>query len=330
LLAIVGVAGAGLGAWLALGWVRKAYVAKRSATVHSPSAHSGFSSRATLRAFAVQGQAWVFAGVLAFVAYRITLAAARSLARRRWPSVAPRGLTFLRVFSLGPKSNALFGALAMHWRWIGSLQLITGPDVAHSTVQPHQLLDFLSGRLAHHFIGDRVSLQARFAALDRAPDRDGWYRINNFFCRADAWQAVLAQLVREGDVVLMDLRSFSAGNAGCEHELHYLIEFVPLARCILIVDQTTDIAYLRSTIEAAWTSIGTASPNRDSTSEAVELHAFDATPAAMRQLLRHLFGGLSLTDEFNASTGVSREHATYRECVLFSCLCAHLFDHGLC
>src|SRR5204862_518391 len=83
---------------------------------------------------------------------------------------------------------------------------------------------------------------------DRSPDRDGWYRINNFFCRADAWQAVLAQLVREGDVVLMDLRSFSAGNAGCEHELHYLIEFVPLARCILIVDRTTDIDYLHSTI----------------------------------------------------------------------------------
>ena len=288
-LAVVGVAGAGLGAWLALGWVRKAYLAKlisdRSLTLD---AFWVFFASYFAMQFAMQGQAWVFAGVLAFVAYRITLAAARSLARRRCPSVAPRGLTFLRVFSLGPKSNALFGALAMHWRWIGSLQLITGPDVAHSTVQPHQLLDYLSGRLAHHFIGDRVSLQARFAALDRAPDRDGWYRINNFFCRADAWQAVLAQLVREGDVVLMDLRSFSAGNAGCEHELHYLIEFVPLARCVLIVDRTTDIDYLHSTIEAAWTSVGTASPNRDSTPEAVELHVFDASPAAMRQLLRQL------------------------------------------
>jgi hypothetical protein len=67
-----------------------------------------------------------------------------------------------------------------------------------------------------------------------------------------------------------------------------LIEFVPLARCVFIVDRTTDIDYLHSTIEAAWTSVGTASPNRNSTPEAVELHAFDASPAAMRQLLRQL------------------------------------------
>ena len=45
----------------------------------------------------------------------------------------------------------------MHWRRIGSIQLITGPDVAHSTVQPHQLLDFLTGRLERHFIGDARS-----------------------------------------------------------------------------------------------------------------------------------------------------------------------------
>ena len=95
------------------------------------------------------------------------------------------------------------------------MQLITGPDVAHSVVQPHQLLDFVSGRLANHFIADARTLEARMAQRDRAPDRDGWYRVNSFFCRADTWQAVLARLVGEDDVILMDLRSFSARNAGC-------------------------------------------------------------------------------------------------------------------
>ena len=140
---------------------------------------------------------------------------------------APHGLTFLRVFSLGTRSNALLESIGKHWRSIGSIQLITGPDVAHSTVQPHQLLDFLSGRLAGHFIGDARSLEDRLKRQDRAADRDGWYRVNSFFCRADAWQAALAKLVGEGDAILMDLRSFSSRNAGCVHELRHLIHRIP-------------------------------------------------------------------------------------------------------
>jgi hypothetical protein len=288
-LAVAGVAAAGLAAWLALGWVKRAYLAKAISdrSLGLDAFWLFFASYFAMQ-FALQGQAWLLTGVLAFAAYRVTLAAARSLERRCRPPLAPRGLTFLRVFSLGPKSNALFDALAMYWRRIGSMQLITGPDVANSTVQPNQLLDFLTGRLERHFIGDARSLEARLDLLDRAPDRDGWYRINNFFCRTDAWKAVLARLVREGDVVLMDLRSFAAGNAGCVHELRHLIEFVPLARCVFIVDRTTDLAHLRSVLDEAWRSIGAASPNRDVSPDAVDLHPFDAGPAALRELLRRL------------------------------------------
>ena len=50
----------------------------------------------------------------------------------RAASLAPRGLTFLRVFSLGTLSNALLESIGKHWRSIGSIQLITGPDVAHT------------------------------------------------------------------------------------------------------------------------------------------------------------------------------------------------------
>ena len=288
-VAILGIAAAAACAWFVLGWIRRAYVTKRVSdrTLTLDAFWIFFAGYFSMQ-FVVQGPAWLLSGVLAFVAYRSTLAAVGARFHRRRESAAGCGLTFLRVFSLGPKSNALFGALAAHWRWIGSLQLITGPDVTHSTVQPHQLLDFLSGRLARHFIGDRASLQRRLALLDRAPDRDGWYRINNFFCHADSWQGVVAELVRAGDVVLMDLRSFAAGNSGCQHELRHLIESVPLARCVFIVDGSTDVAHLHATIDAAWTALGPASPNRDQAPEAMELHAFDDSPAAMDRLLQRL------------------------------------------
>ena len=44
----------------------------------------------------------------------------------------------------------------------------------------------------------------------------------------------------------MDLRSFSVDNAGCIHELNYLIGTVPLDRFVLIVDDTTNSVFSRA------------------------------------------------------------------------------------
>jgi hypothetical protein len=227
-------------------------------------------------------------GPLAFVACKLALAGRRRFARRRWQALPARGLTFLRVFALGAKSNALFDALAKHWRRIGSMQLITGPDVAHSVVQPHQLLDFVSGRLTSHFIADARSLETRMSQRDRAPDRDGWYRVNSFFCRADTWQSVLARLVGDGDVILMDLRSFSARNAGCVHEIRHLVEFVPLGRCVFVVDASTDVGDLRAVLREAASRLAEGAPNRSVDAGAVAFHHVDSPGAALPRLLRTL------------------------------------------
>lgn len=275
--------------WTLLSAVKRAYLARTISdrTLGLDALWLFFASYFAAQ-FAVQGALWMLAGVLAFIAYRIVFGIALARTRGRAPEFAPRGLTFLRVFSLGPKSNALFDALGMHWRRVGSLQLITGPDVAHSIVQPHQLLDFLSGRLARHFIGDARTLEARMESLERGPDRDGWFRINSLFCRADTWQDVLARLVRSGDVVLMDLRSFSARNAGCLHEIRHLVRFVPLGRCVFIVDATTDVVYLRGVLDAEWGDLEAESPNRQVVPETFELHRFDAGGDALPRLLRRL------------------------------------------
>jgi len=282
------VACASLG-WFVLAWVRKAHLAKAiSDRSLGLDAFWLFFAAYNSAEFAVQGPLWLLVGVLAFVACKLVLAAQRRLERRRSLTLPPRGLTFLRVFALGAKSNALFDALAKHWRRIGSMQLITGPDVAHSVVQPHQLLDFVSGRLATHFIADAGALEARMAQRDRTPDRDGWYRVNSFFCRADTWQAVLARLVGEGDVILMDLRSFSARNAGCVHELTHLVHHVPLGRCVFVVDASTDVADLRKILDEALSGVGAGSANRSIASGAVALHRVDSPRAALPELLRTL------------------------------------------
>ena len=126
------------------------------------------------------------------------------------------------------------------------------------------------------------------AERDRDPDRDGWFRVNSFFCRADTWQAVLARLVGDGDVILMDLRSFTARNAGCVHEIRHLVEFVPLGRCVFVVDASTAVADLRAVLNEAWRGLGEDAPNRSIDPGAVVLHRVDSPSAALPQLLRTL------------------------------------------
>ena len=197
-------------------------------------------------------------------------------------------MTFLRVFSLGRRSDRLLDTLARYWRYIGAVQMITGPDVAQSTVQPHQFLDFLSGRLARHFVRDRVSLQQSLAERHPITDPNGRFRINNFFCHADSWQPLLPRLVEEGDAVLMDLRGFTENNAGCIHELRYLVQNVPVDRCVLIVDDTTDAPFLDRTLNEAWAELSAESPNHSRQRDELKPLRFESNGTSVRGLVRRL------------------------------------------
>ena len=52
---------------------------------------------------------------------------------------------------------------------------------------PHEFLDFIGGKLSRRFVAGEEDLSKRIEALDTAPDPDGRYRVNQFFCRPDTW-----------------------------------------------------------------------------------------------------------------------------------------------
>jgi hypothetical protein len=195
------------------------------------------------------------------------------------------------VFSLGKRSERLFDALAIHWRYGGSIRLIAGPDLATSTVEPHEFLDFLSGKLARRFIDSAQTLDLRVSEMDVQPDRDGQFRVNDFFCYEDTWRMVLSRLIGKSDVVLMDLRGFSSQNAGCVFEITELINVVSLGRVLFIIDETTDEPFLRQIMQQSWDHMRPTSPNRLSTSGA--LHLFHLKGLSDRDL-QQLFHVLSV------------------------------------
>lgn len=273
--------------WAIARWVARAY-RRRAVSDQSLMLDALWLMFATLYAMwlILGGLVWAATAPVAFAVYKLVLLVARRAFLRR--AQTGHGLTFLRVFSLGVRSERLLDMLTRHWRHIGSVQMITGPDVARSTVQPHQFLDFISGKLAAHFVRDTATLTRSLADWDRTRGQDGRYGLNNFFCHADSWRNALPELVRDRDVVLMDLRSFSAANAGCIHELEHLVDKVPIDRCLLLVDDTTDRAFLERTLRQAWQALPQDSPNRGLSSDAVPMHRFGAGGSALPQLLRQL------------------------------------------
>jgi hypothetical protein len=192
---------------------------------------------------------WISAGVAALAAFKVATRVGFSwLGAGRPAQEKSPALLLLRSFSIGRDSERLFDAVARHWRRVGSMQMIAGIDLAWKTVEPHEFLDFTSGKLSRRFIDGPSALEQRMRERDTRPDRDLRFRINDFFCYDDTWRMVLSRLVHESDAVLMDLRGFTRQNAGCIFEIHELARAVPLSRVVFIVDERTDERLLADTL----------------------------------------------------------------------------------
>ena len=174
------------------------------------------------------------------------LAAGLKRAQRGLERPPPRTLLLLRVFGDTARTEALFDRIASRWRWFGPLTMIAAPDVVARTVDPGDFLQFASGRIGTTFVNTQADLDQRLATLDRAPDPDGRYRVNEFCCRDSSWQATVVQLIERADAVVMDLRGFNAQRAGCAFELGELARRRRPQQVVLLVDASTDRARLEA------------------------------------------------------------------------------------
>lgn len=158
----------------------------------------------------------------------------------------PRMLLLLRVFGNTARTEALFDRIASRWQLFGPVTMIVAPDVVARTVDPGDVLRFFTGNLGASFVQSHDDLARRFATLDVASDGDGRYRVSEFCCRDDTWQATVVALIVRADAVVMDLRGFTALRRGCEFELRELAARLDPHRVVLVVDASTDRALLEA------------------------------------------------------------------------------------
>ncbi|MGD9869707.1 MAG: hypothetical protein AB7S63_01505 [Thauera sp.] len=285
-LMLAGAALAGLVGWQALKWLGRRHLARRSSdqTLTLEAMWLLFAVVQTV-SFAFEGLAWMAAGPVAFAAWKLVTSAGFRLAglgQAPTSFMAPSGsagagraaapaLLLLRVFALGARSERLFDALGKRWLRIGNIDMIAGPDLATTAVEPHEFLDFVGGRLSRQFVRDDADLARRFAARALGPDPDGRHRVNEFFCHDDTWRPTMLRLAQAADVVLMDLRGFTPQNQGCRYELQQLLDFVTLERVVVLIDARTSRDFIESTLQKLWRTSRADSPNRSRSPARVRL-----------------------------------------------------------
>lgn len=289
-MTMFGVAVFGVGGWFSVKWMKRRYERKKasdqSITVDAIWLLFGVVHPMFL---VFEGSLWFLSGIVAFAIFKIIVVTSFSILNKADPIRKGTTLLLLRVFSLGKRSERLFDAVTLHWRYAGSINLIAGPDLATTTVEPHEFLDFLSGKLSRRFIDSAQTLDHRISEMDTEPDMDRRYRVNDFFCHDDTWKMVLSRLVRENNAVLMDLRGFSSQKAGCIYEIEELMNLVPLKQVVFIIDGTTDESFLRNIMNLSWNRMRTTSPNRTSPTESVFLFRFMGSRSGeLQSLLRGL------------------------------------------
>ena len=239
--------------WIAVGLIRRGYEARRFSDTSI--VFDSIWLFQTLSLFGVlfnsAGRAaWV--ALCAFVVYRLIV----------WLGLRPVGaaatlqppvrLLLLRVFGFKRRTERLFDLLSARCRYAGPIALIAAPDLASRSIDPSKFLAFVGGRLKQRFIIEPTDLDQRIQAVDDRPQFDGSYRVEEFFCGKDMWQPAVLSLMANCDLVTMDLRGFSPNNKGCVFELQSLVACLPVGKIMLLTDATTDVAFLRETLDKCW------------------------------------------------------------------------------
>lgn len=207
-----------------------------------------------------QNGLWV--GLLLFVFYKVLLILCFRFFRVEETLSGPKNLLVLRVFALGKESASLYDRLQNYWQFKGPIRLIAGHDLNYSTLDIDDLFEWQLNGLKYRFNTSAARLQENIEKMDLLPDKDGGYRTSEMYCTNVTWKMVLKALLKDTDVVFMDLRRFSKTNQGCAHEIIALIHEVDLAKICFVVDQRTDLKLFEKVAREAWSILPPGSPNR--------------------------------------------------------------------
>lgn len=153
-------------------------------------------------------------------------------------------LLLLRVFSSDKRGERWLSSVERFWRHLGPVHMIAGPDLAKSSIDPYELYQFLSRNIQSIFIRSDQQVKNHLEDVDNEADPDGRYRINEFFCLDDTWESVARGLIKQSDVIVLDLRDFELTRVGTAKEIDFLSHSSAFSRTLVLVDNESEIGKL--------------------------------------------------------------------------------------
>jgi hypothetical protein len=114
------------------------------------------------------------------------------------------------------------------------------------------------------FAGNREAIKKKISAtLEKKRTKDFTTPDLAMFCYDDTWKVAVDEFSSAADAVLMDLRGYSAARKGCEYEVSFLVDKLPLDRVVFLADTDTDREAIRDLLRREWSSMLPDSPNRE-------------------------------------------------------------------
>jgi len=182
------------------------------------------------------------------------------------------------------------------WAGLGvmlGLMIILGYAVA---------LAVLHIRAPRFFASDRSHIRTMLQGVLRRPRR--WslsFRELDMYCFDNTWRDAVAEFVAASDVVLMDLRGYSDTNKGCEYEVDFLFDSIPVDRITFLVDKGNDIQMVESLVMQRWEKLNKDSPNLKVRNPVITFYkSSNQGTADVRGLVNVLFGSVSLSGKVGA------------------------------
>jgi len=94
-------------------------------------------------------------------------------------------------------------------------------------------------------------------------------------CHDDDWKLAVESFASVSDCLLIDLRGFSAKNAGTAYELGFVVNNVALENVLCIADKTTDIKAVEKVFADRWSHMVKKSVNYHSNGRALQIYKRD-------------------------------------------------------
>lgn len=111
------------------------------------------------------------------------------------------------------------------------------------------------------FILGKEDLDNRLAKLDKSPRKLNYvFKSMPIMCYDNTWKMTVSEFANKSDLILMDLRGFSEERKGCEYEVDFLFDQVPVSKIVFLINPN-GFELTKKLILKRWAMLHPGSPN---------------------------------------------------------------------